>query len=230
MLREVGLALMISGLVTMVVLLGMRRSAFNVSWVVMSTGTTSVYNISGKTVFLVVSDPLKVEKVEGYSYLVRVRHLTYITQSNINVESSKVYLVPSPVRIMPLNIKDKESLKELDSYLEERKVTSCELGAVGECTLELPFDREVSVVALILANVTRGRPVVPPPSVRFNVEARLSPSTGQVMRALDIFAMGAVIVGMHYYYNRDEYPSLRGKLGKFIPNKRKYGEEGGRNT
>ena len=228
MLREVGLAVLISGLATLAVLVAMSGQVI-ISHLSFYGGTPVVTSsLNNDLVDVLINGPMEAKKVEGYSYRVKVQLPNFRPQP-IKPSFAKAYLILSPNpkvdRVVSEEVRDEEGFKRLIKTLETNKITSCDL-MQGGCDLPMPTGKEVTLITVIRSR--RGNQPYIFPDVVISLEAYVKPSRNQLIRALDAAAIGAVMVGVHYYYNRDEYSNLRSKLRNLIPSKRKGKEEKGR--
>ncbi len=228
MLREVGLAILISGLATLAVLLVMSGQTVTSYWGFYGGTPVITSTLRGDQIDVMINGPIEVKKVEGYSYRVRVQ-IPAMRPQPIKPSFARAYLILSPNskvdKVVRNELRDEGGFMRLIKTLEANEVASCDL-LQGECALPIPTGKEVTLITVVRSK--RGNQPYIIPDVVASLEAYIRPSRNQLIRALDAAAIGAVTVVVHYYYNKDEYSGLRSKLRNLVPLKRKGKEEKGR--
>ena len=233
MIRELGLTLVIVGVLSLAIIIGFagRRSPIPAATILGYDNYVRVFNATTVVVYT-YDNPIVLRKIEGQRFELECRGTVSWglgrTQARPRLVSGRIYLFDnygdmSRFSLTLTNARDPGEIRKIESQMASRAKYLSEIkeGPSDPYTLALKC-RPIRVrsgnyyaVALleIRGNLTQQAPVTPaPPAPRYfhvglqtEVYAVISPTTMQVFRALDIALLGLVLIGLHAYYNREEY-------------------------
>lgn len=234
MIREIGITLFMVGILSLFIILGATgyESPFPV---VISRSYYSTQRDFNETKYIVlVSDmALKREEIEGYTYVVDCRVRLYLPpaagQFIKNVEGKLYLLSHSDYLTLQKLLERAFTKKELESYiplLEAKKKLALELKEENLSQFQRtmvceqknlpPGEYYALIVIKAELSKTGGPSTVPsnyPVKVGADAEialkAVINPTFIQLFRAIDVTIIGALVLGMHIYFNKEEYRSNR---------------------
>ncbi len=242
MLRSIGASLVVIGLLTAAVLavLGGRGTPFSVSTPPVSWSIDALPN--GSLIAVAYTEtPLEVPVIEGYSFKLQVHMQPSIRYMSFTSPPGGGAVGPAPARIVEGRIYllkwrdalaaralfDEGRWEELISMAREKRIAAAELRMEKSrlspptlaASLPLSPGRYGYVLLLRLNATAKKRGGFTAYSIFsagdvVTLNAVVSPTPGQYVRALDVAGLGAIILLLDYYANREEY--LEGRLARLL--------------